>query len=527
MTETPSKNTVASLFLFRSADGVWKRCASENLRSRAVLFSSDGNEVFCPNHCRWEGVEERGDFSVTTTWGDKFRCICVPYQEFPEYQEKFFPSGKEDEKARDEHLNLVKELKFDEIGMNRDIVGVSVENDRENFSCKVMVFSVPREKLESARPHSYDACNLRLCPSSINFDMKSAKTTGSLGTEILPGEAVSFINEELQRNACRMAGRSLRFAHLFAKVSDGRAYVRTPFELRLFPLVERFKELEVIRNDDLEGYNHLCAFLGIRSNRTLWNLFCKNPFVLIRYKLMLRLGFRDFNVISRMLGGEGDEIFGYIEYPERYESEFYERQVASVDGLCESFSNMAFFCEKSIEMRGEIVTLNAVLRGNDMGRYERNDTYSMFHAYYNEMTEEMRTEVLRDGITTHSHTILGKLAYTLKNKNVIFKYDKAQKKLQDEIEGWKFLLPKDSYTLKDIGMALHNCVASYKESVISKRCTIVYAIFENEFRLCIEVRGKNVHQYRADRNATPSGEDFRIFKIWAEKHKLTWGENIF
>ena len=75
--------------------------------------------------------------------------------------------------------------------------------------------------------------------------------------------------------------------------------------------------------------------------------------------------------------------------------------------------------------------------------------------------------------------------------------------LEDDIDGYSFRLPKDSYQLCEIGTALHNCVASYGERVAKEECTIVYAQKNGEYKICIEVRGKEIVQERIDRNERP------------------------
>ena len=95
-----------------------------------------------------------------------------------------------------------------------------------------------------------------------------------------------------------------------------------------------------------------------------------------------------------------------------------------------------------------------------------------------------------------------------------------QQALEDDIDGYSFRLPKNSFQLCEIGTALHNCVASYAEKVFKKKSTIVYVKRDDKYQLCIEVQGNEIVQERADRNAAPSSEEKIILQKWHERHGL-------
>ena len=79
---------------------------------------------------------------------------------------------------------------------------------------------------------------------------------------------------------------------------------------------------------------------------------------------------------------------------------------------------------------------------------------------------------------------------------------------------------KDSYQLCEIGTTLHNCVASYGEGVRKKECTIVYVQKDGQYKICIEVRGKEIVQERIDRNESPGEEENSVLKKWHGRHAL-------
>ena len=152
--------------------------------------------------------------------------------------------------------------------------------------------------------------------------------------------------------------------------------------------------------------------------------------------------------------------------------------------------------------------------------FEKSDGMDMFARYFEHLPEVLVKDILKDGFTKFNHDALSNFSYQLENKNIVFKYSMEQKSLEDDIDGYSFCLPKDSYQLCEIGTALHNCVASYGEGVQKKECTIVYVQKDGQYKICIEVRGKEIVQERIDRNASPGEEEKLVLKKWHERHAL-------
>ena len=102
----------------------------------------------------------------------------------------------------------------------------------------------------------------------------------------------------------------------------------------------------------------------------------------------------------------------------------------------------------------------------------------------------------------------------------MFTYTDEQRRLADNVGDLEFALPKDSYHLCEIGTALHNCVASYADSVLRNNCTIVYAKKDGEYKVCIEVRGNQILQELTDRNANPDEATQKLLDEWHVRHGL-------
>lgn len=254
---------------------------------------------------------------------------------------------------------------------------------------------------------------------------------------------------------------------------------------------------------DTKVLNHFLRKARIKNYRVLRKSFSEHPQVLISYMRLHDASFKDINLYNRVI-----------------ESEDNTNEVNRFDR-----KSLVFFCKNCIKKRGEIPTMNLLLKKNydndgNEDWFEKNDAMEMFAKYFKYLSEELKKDVFEDGFTKFNHDALSNISYQVKNKNIVFEYSREQEKLEDDIDGYSFRLPKDSYQLCEIGTALHNCVANYDERVAKKECTIVYVQKDGQYKICIEVRGKEIVQERIDRNASPGEEENSVLEKWHERHAL-------
>ncbi len=237
----------------------------------------------------------------------------------------------------------------------------------------------------------------------------------------------------------------------------------------------------------------------LKDYRILRKVYAKHPIVLLLCMRLHDSGFRDINLYNRVI-----------------ESEENREEIRHLDR-----KSLVFFSKYSIKKRGQLSTMNTILRkSEDVDYFMKDDAFCMFRSYFRHIPEELRKDILEDGFTRFNHDALAKISYSVENRNITFKYSGEQKNLEDDIDGYFFRLPKTNMQMCEIGTALHNCVASYTESVEEKECTIVYAEKDGEYKICIEVRGKEVCQERIDRNEAPTGEEKAVLSKWHERHGL-------
>ena len=283
-------------------------------------------------------------------------------------------------------------------------------------------------------------------------------------------------------------------------------YVLTmlPCEPNLYAVLmsKELHELKLNFNYDRSDTKVLNKFLqkaNIKDHRVLRKVYAGHSMVLLVCMRLYDCGFRDINLYNRVIESEGnrDEIRGL------------DRKA------------LVFFSKYSIKKRGEIATMNTLLRkSEDVDPYMKDDALCMFKKYFRHIPEELRKDILEDGFTRFNHDALAKISYSAENRNITFKYTGEQKNLEDDIDGYSFRLPKSNIQMCEIGTALHNCVASYAESVEQKDCTIVYATKDGEYKICIEVYKNKIVQELIDRNSEPNAEEKAVLSKWHERHGL-------
>ena len=285
-----------------------------------------------------------------------------------------------------------------------------------------------------------------------------------------------------------------------------------PCEPKLFVVLKNkeFDSLNIrfkYERTDTEVLNKFLRKNHINGYRVLRKVYSEAPLILFTYIRLHAAGFRDVNLYNKVI--QDSKNYNFINDLPR-----------------EAF---IFFSRYCIKRRGEIATLNLLLKlidqekldDNDFAFLDRNDAFTMFHKYFRHIPKQLKKDILKDGFTQFNHDALSNLSYRLTSKKITFKYSEEERKLEDDIDGYSFRLPRNSNQLCEIGTSLHNCVASYADQISKKECTIIYVTKNDKYKICIEVRGKEIFQERVDRNDCPDEEEERILQKWHEGHALT------
>lgn len=121
------------------------------------------------------------------------------------------------------------------------------------------------------------------------------------------------------------------------------------------------------------------------------------------------------------------------------------------------------------------------------------------------------------------HDYLVRLVNKQQHENVRIKYKSMRDfPLTGKVEELVFSLPPDTEQLANLGRAMHNCVGTYRDRVLSDKVRIIAAFKNRKPVICIEIRGAKVVQAKLVNNK-PVREDAelnRALLAWAKARKL-------
>ena len=421
-------------------------------------------------------------------------------------------------------------------GIEKDYYGIRVESDEKNLTLKISALHFVRDQKKVSSEEKLDACNFtpELDEDSIFYDIKNGRVDIKLRND---NENEAKIKMERKNKgdfyklafdevtlaafcARKISGSTLSFifekfislAEKFSEISyDGfknqkknpliimYKITMIPYEPMLYQVLKNrsfidHKKKFNYKRTDANVFKKFCRKMKIKNTKILRRCYLERPEVLLTSMNIRECGFKDINLFNRVLeNSEYCNVFDDIE-----------------------LKSLVFFCRYAIKKRGQLSAMNLLLKDG----YEKSDAIEMFARYFGDVPEILRADILKDGFTRFNHDALSNISYQAKNKNCVFQYSANQKELEDKIEGYQFLLPKDSYQLCEIGTALHNCVVSYVDKIKNNDCTIVYAQKDGEYKICIEVRENEIKQELTDHNAKPSEEEIKILDEWHVRHGL-------
>ncbi len=433
-------------------------------------------------------------------------------------------------KAYLEKRTLLQKFRYDtenytdSRGIEKNCYGVKIEADEEKLTLKITVLEFSREGPD-------------LVEESVLYDIKDGRVDINLsGASLFYAEIddEGGVKEPAMRYSCdkkalellngrKIPRRASQFAFdIFLDLAESfwgisydtyrdyggnllqKMYDMTmiPYEPCLYPVLmdRRFTRKFRYRRTDSKVFKRFCRKMRIRNTKFLRKLYLERPEVLITCMNIKACGFKDVNIYYRVL-----------------KKPYFCRIFDSIQ-----LSHLAFFSRWCIKNRGELSAMNILLKESD-DWVEKSDAISMFAENFRHIPKTLRNDILKDGLTTFNHDALSNVDSEVRNKNYTFSYSRSQKRLEDNIGGYEFRLPADSSQLREIGSALHNCVASYSDNVRKKVSTIVYARKDGDYKICIEVRGKEIFQERSDHNKSPSEEERKILDQWHLRHGLVQG----
>ena len=247
------------------------------------------------------------------------------------------------------------------------------------------------------------------------------------------------------------------------------------------------------RNEESNHYVALCDYLRISPPDSIRKEYLKDPYSIIVYLWLKRLGFQDINAIRLFFC---DTIMRRTYFGGSY----FDPEYRAIRGfsLPRTYcgADFVFYVRWMLKNgKGEMTLAKQIIKAvTDGWQRWHDDMLRMFHEYYPFLAEETKKIVKKRGLSSESHTALVYESYEVNLKRVTIDYKSPMiKNLNGFFDGLNFHVVTDTTELLVIGRHLSNCVASYASSVAYRHCLIVTASDSKDYQICMEIllEGKN------------------------------------
>lgn len=335
-------------------------------------------------------------------------------------------------------------------------------------------------------------------------------------------------------------------------------YMLSPFNVNFFKIAQHWglnpydKNFASLSSGDTPtAENEMFESLGIKPTKSLRKMYQKFPQSVVCYAAAKDLGFTDVNILQRSISSE---FYVFLKY---CMISFAGGQITY--SIREPFR---LYVQDLLALTNQKTVWNSVERTLDYLKqkgsrdYLVTDGMQTYGVVRDELTDNEKKEVMREGFNGYTHDFLVRRADQLqlarfdgvlheKQVNEVFKIEpefldleyKAgddKKKVPnpmtglDEIvdtpdeERFCFYVARDSDTLREIGTAMHNCVGwGYASSVKNRNCTIVYAKYKGNYRICIEVTPNfTIRQSLGPCNQPLGGEELQAYHEWCMEKNI-------
>lgn len=311
------------------------------------------------------------------------------------------------------------------------------------------------------------------------------------------------------------------------------AYIERPFDINIVFLKTFLCEFignnfdEIFPYDCMDNYRIICRLLDIHPPKSLRKAYTFNPYAIIWYMLFQQWGVKDINLMQKFLYLEQS----VADIP--LELFYYDKDAGHMELDCRRFRHsdrtdwqaMEHICIWMLRQKGEKKFLQWLYKisTEELQQWQW-DIVRSFYQYEEHISEELKRILLRDGLTQYVHDQMSweVTAYSKNLKDVHISYEPHILAYECKINGYEFRLVHDTRTLRHVGLTMQNCVATYREEVISHRSVIVVVWHKDRHAACIEIqREKNIVQALGAKNQRLHGEVLAICRYWAEHNNLT------
>lgn len=301
-------------------------------------------------------------------------------------------------------------------------------------------------------------------------------------------------------------------------------YMLSPFNVNFYKIAQHWglnpydKDFASLSSGDTPtAENEMFESLGIRPTKRLRKLYQKFPQGVVCYAAAQDLGFTDVNILQKTAGAHFYSFLqfymisftgGQISYPLREPLQGFVQDMLRIANQKTVWNSFERTLKHFFTIPKNIIT----------------DGINTYHHVRGVLTDGEKREILKEGFNQYTHDFLVRRANVIAQQegeaalneqrrqeeayfdidekflNLEYKVGKSFKRVynpktkQEESvpvpdeERFCFYVARNQRTLKEIGEGMKNCVGwGYSHSVREKRCVIIYAKFNNKYRICIEL----------------------------------------
>lgn len=246
----------------------------------------------------------------------------------------------------------------------------------------------------------------------------------------------------------------------------------------------------------------------------------KNPFMIYMYNSLLKMGFKDYNLITNILS---NNIF--YSFLMQISLKVVDRDI--------NYDDCIMLIYNMIQKKGEIYTKKNIfdyiithpkIRHQGPTFSILLDTakmYSQIATAIEEGGDEINPDIYFGNIE-YMHETYIRILPKLKARNRKIPYKKETLKLNSTFGEYEFICAPDTRSLIECGELMGICVGGYGDVAVNRQCIIVFMLKNKQYVGCIELLrdGKTMVQAKAKYNNLLQEEKAEILRVWVTKYNL-------
>lgn len=248
------------------------------------------------------------------------------------------------------------------------------------------------------------------------------------------------------------------------------------------------------RREDNRTFDYMMAVLEVKPTQLLRKTFLKNPYSVYGWIYLMKLGFKDLNIINEVITRENFSSFLWD-----YDFKDYKSTADLIFAWQRSWSYEFVEVYKDIFSERKLVSLLDSAYRDDNSF----DAFVMFLKIHKNVnfSEDDRKKILHEGFTEYNQRLINRIKNEIyipmfynsdgecREENIEFNYLEKDKELECEIDGYEFHLASGSRQLLEISHEMCNCVGHlYQEKARNRNSIIMYCSSSiRKYEACIEL----------------------------------------